>query len=155
MTPLKALYGCNPPALLRFTEDQSAINEVNKQIQERNQILDDLKENLAKTQSRMKKFADMGRRELHWEIGERVFLKLHPYWLRSLAKRFNEKLSLQFYGPFEIKGKVKNAAYKLDLRPYARIHLVFHVSQLKRVIGPTINIQPLPSYLMEDMELKL
>ena len=50
MTPFKALYRRDPPLLFRFVEEQSVVEEVNTQFQERNLILDELKENLVKAQ---------------------------------------------------------------------------------------------------------
>jgi hypothetical protein len=44
----------------------------------------------------------------------------------------------KYYGPFKILSKIGNAAYKLQLPQYADIHLVFHVSQLKKHIGPKV-----------------
>ena len=70
------------------------------QIHERNQILDELKENLTKAQNRMKKFADVMRREVSLEVGDPV--KLQPYRFHSLAKRQIEKLSSRYYGPYKV-----------------------------------------------------
>jgi len=40
-------------------------------------------------------------------------------------------LAPRFYCPFTILRKLGAVTYELDLPPFARIHLVFHVSQLK------------------------
>ncbi|GJN06633.1 hypothetical protein PR202_ga24384 [Eleusine coracana subsp. coracana] len=45
------------------------------------------------------------------------------------------KLTTKFYGHFKILQKIGNAAYKLQLPDSANIHLVFHVSQLKKHVG--------------------
>ncbi|GKD19825.1 hypothetical protein Tco_1208983 [Tanacetum coccineum] len=49
------------------------------------------------------------------------------------------KFSQKFYRPFEVSAKVIQAAYKLKLPAQAQIYNVFHVSQLKRYIGPPLN----------------
>nr|GFC81083.1 putative mitochondrial protein [Tanacetum cinerariifolium] len=57
---------------------------------------------------------------------------------------------LRFYGPFEIVERVGAVAYRLKLPPTAAIHPVFHVSQLKAVIGDHVVEPELPVGLIED-----
>ena len=106
MTPFKALYGRDPPALHRFQEPVSVVDPVERQIRERNVILDELKANLLRSQECMKEQADGKRRDVNFKKGDMVYLKLQPYRHKSLAVRPNEKLSPRFYGPFEIEDKV-------------------------------------------------
>ena len=68
-------------------------------------------------------------------VGEKVFLKIQPYKLQSLAKRQNQKLSPRYYGPFEVLEKIGGVAYKLKLPLDSNIHPVFHVSLLKQCIS--------------------
>ncbi|XP_031271255.1 uncharacterized protein LOC116129673 [Pistacia vera] len=100
-------------------------------------------------------YADKKRREVNFKVGDSAYLKIQPYRLRSLARRHNEKLSPRFYGPFVIKNKIGAAAYQLDLPLSARIHNVFHVSQLKKAIFPIPNSQPLPNNLNENLVLNV
>lgn len=153
MSPFKALYGREPPTLLKYADHSSPVDEVNQQLQNRNSILLELKENLLKAQNRMKSSADAKRRDVQFVVDELAYLKLQPYRLKSLANRCNEKLSPRFYGPFRILEKVGSAAYRLELPAGARIHNVFHVSQLKKANFPPPNIQPLPDSLNEDLVL--
>jgi len=64
-------------------------------------------------------------------------------------------LSPRFYDPYKIIKIIGQVSYQLDLPPKARIHLVFHVSLLKKAITPTVNPQPLPPMLSEDLELNV
>jgi hypothetical protein len=64
-----------------------------------------------------------------------VYLRLQPYRKGSQVIRRALKLSHRFYGPFIVIRKVGEVAYELSLPVNARIHLVFHVSQLMPKIG--------------------
>ena len=65
-------------------------------------------------------------------MGDHVYLKLQPYVQSSVALRSNQKPAYRFFGPFKIVAHIGLVAYKLDLPPHCKIHLVVHVSQLKK-----------------------
>lgn len=101
----------------------------------------------------MKNAADKHRRDVQFEVGELVYLKLHPNRCRSLAKQPNEKLAPRFYGPSEIQARIGPVAYKLQLPPTANIHLVFHVSQLRKALGGSQVATEFPSQITKELEL--
>ena len=72
------------------------MEEVNALLRERNLMLDELKFHLEQAQCKMKKYADQKRREVNHEVGDKVHLKVQPYWLKSLARRANQKLSPRY-----------------------------------------------------------
>lgn len=106
-----------------------------------------LQQHLIRVQQRQKHQADKRRSERVFDIGDMVFLKLQPYVQSSLQKRANHKLSFKYFGPYEILEKIGAVAYKLSLPTSSTIHPVFHVSLLKRAIGPTVQVSSeLPNY---------
>lgn len=78
-----------------------------------------------------KKYVDMKRHDVHFEMGDLVLVKLQPYKQHSLALHKNQKLGPIYFGPFEVLEKIGTIVYKLNLPESARIHVVFHASQLK------------------------
>jgi Chromo (CHRromatin Organisation MOdifier) domain len=107
----------------------------------RQEAVKELKVQLARAQTRMKKYADQKRSERHFSVGDWVYLKLQPYrQISSKGKTGNQKLSPKFYGPFEIIAKMGKIAYHLNLPPESLIHPVFHVSQLKKRVGSNTTV---------------
>ena len=81
-----------------------------------------------------KSYADNRRRELVFEIGDFVYLKVSP--TRGLCRfKVKGKLSPRFIGPFKILDKRGEVSYQLELPPQlVDVHDVFHVSQLKECL---------------------
>ncbi|KAH9724161.1 hypothetical protein KPL70_007389 [Citrus sinensis] len=138
MTPFEALYGRLPPSIPHYTEGLSRVNEVDQNLQTRDEVLQQLKTNLELAAARMKHVADQKRREVEFQVGDLVLLKLHPYRQQSVFKRAHHKLASRFYGPFPVEQKLGKVAYRLSLPPAAQIHPVFHVSLLKKYVGTSL-----------------
>jgi len=106
LTPFQAVYGREPPALLKFERGSTHVLVVKQQLIKRDQILEELKAQLLRAQAVVKKGANMKRREVKYKVGDLVCLKLRPYRRKTLAACSNEKLAPRFYGPFEIEKEV-------------------------------------------------
>ena len=101
-------------------------------IQEIEEKVKMIKERLKVATDRHKSYADMKRKDMRYEIGEKVFLKVSP-WKKVTRLGKNGKLSARFIGPYEVIEKVGPMAYKLALPlDLEKIHNVFHVSMLMR-----------------------
>jgi hypothetical protein len=69
---------------------------------------------------------------LEFKVGDHVYLRVSAM---KGVKRFGVKVKLspRYIRPFPILEKCGTVAYKLDLPPsLARVHDIFHVSQLKK-----------------------
>ncbi|RVX10239.1 hypothetical protein CK203_016298 [Vitis vinifera] len=81
MTPFQALY--RQPSLvipILYSMGFSPVDEVDHSLATRYALLKHVKENLATTRNRMKQIADHGRRDVTFQEGDLVFLKLQPYF---------------------------------------------------------------------------
>ncbi|KAG8366490.1 hypothetical protein BUALT_Bualt17G0085400 [Buddleja alternifolia] len=97
------------------------------------ELLDEAKDSLSKAQRRMTKYANLGRRDVEFSVGENVLLKLTPQiWKKISSKTVHRGLIPKYDGPFEILKKVGNVAYRLRLPDKLRIHPTIHVSFLKK-----------------------
>jgi hypothetical protein len=93
-----------------------------------------VRENLRVTQLRQKSYANHRRRELSYEVGDFVYLKVSPK--RGLCHfKVQGKLAPRFIGPFKILEKRGEVAYQLELPPQlSDVHDVCHASQLKKCL---------------------
>ncbi|KAK0598331.1 hypothetical protein LWI29_033736 [Acer saccharum] len=65
-------------------------------------------------------------------VGDKVLLKLTPQiWKRVTDRRYHKGLIQRYDGPFVVKERVGNVAYRLTLPDRLKIHPTFHVSFLK------------------------
>ncbi|XP_030479182.1 uncharacterized protein LOC115696420 [Cannabis sativa] len=107
-------------------------------MQRTNEAIEKIKVKMLASQSRQKSDADPKRRNVEFQVGDHVFLRVSP--MKGI-KRFEKrgKLFPKFTGPFEILEKVGLVAYCLAFPPaLLAFHDVFHVSMLwKYVLDPT------------------
>ncbi|KAL4367636.1 hypothetical protein GQ457_05G018930 [Hibiscus cannabinus] len=84
---------------------------------------------------RQKSYVDLKRREIEYVVGDRVFLKVSP-WKKVMRFGRKGKLSPRYIGPYEIVERVGSVTYRLLLPiELERIHDVFHVSMLQRILA--------------------
>ena len=148
MAPYEAIYGrkCRTPVCWDEVGERRLVGPELVQItSEKVKVVHD---NLKIARDRQRSYADNRRRDLQFEIGDRVFLKISP-WKGVLRFGRRGKLSPRFIGPYEIVSKVGPVAYRLKLPPeLSRIHDTFHVSMLRKYI-------PDPSHVLREQPVQL
>uniref|UniRef100_A0A0A9AK86 Integrase catalytic domain-containing protein n=1 Tax=Arundo donax TaxID=35708 RepID=A0A0A9AK86_ARUDO len=136
MTHFQALYGF-PPLMVAEVVLPDCLDDNAKEIlRNRHLAAQVIKDNLQKARARIKNQADRHRTEREFAVGDMVYLKVQPYRHTSLSMHNSIKLHSKFYGPFRVMERIGKVAYKLLLPEGCQFHPVFHVSQLKRHLGP-------------------
>ena len=79
----------------------------------------------------MKQQADQHCFECTFQVGDMVFLRLHPYKQSSLKYKGNKTLTAKISGPYIVLQNIGYVSYKLALPP----------SLIQQVIGTNINAQ--------------
>ena len=93
-----------------------------------------IRDRIKTAQSRQKSYADNRRRELEFQTGDHVFLKMSST-KGVYCFGIKDKLSPRYIGPFEILEKIGMVAYRLALPPkLSGMHNLFHVSMLRKFI---------------------
>ena len=107
-----------------------------------------IKSKLKAAQDCQKSYVNQHRREMEYQIGDKVFLRVSP-WKGIMRFGNKGKLSPRYIGPYDIIERIGPLAYRLALPPeLARIHNVFHVSMLRRYISD-------PSHVLKDSEVEI
>lgn len=152
MAPYEALYGrkCRSPLHWDDLGKRQFIGP--KLLQQTTEVVGRIRQRVRIAQSRQKSYADCRRRDLEFNVGDHVFLKIKP--VRG-STRFRKKGKLQprYIGPFEILDRIVHVAYKLALPPLlSSVHNVFHVSMLRRYIfDPSHILQKVSTQLHDDL----
>ncbi|KAE8713428.1 hypothetical protein F3Y22_tig00110210pilonHSYRG00154 [Hibiscus syriacus] len=132
MAPYEDLYGrkCRTPLNWFELKDRDLVGlELMKEMEEKLKVIQD---NLKIASDRQKSYADLKIKEIEFQVGNNVFLKVSP-WKKVLRFGNKGKLSPRFIEPYEILNKVGPVAYQLALPPdMDKIHNVSHVSMLRR-----------------------
>nr|AAQ56531.1 putative polyprotein [Oryza sativa Japonica Group] len=134
MAPYEALYGrkCRTPLLWDQTGERQVFGtDILREAEEKVKII---QERLRVAQSHHKSYADNRCRDLSFEEGDYVYLRVTPF---RGVHRFHTKgkLAPRFVGPYKIVSRRGEVAYQLELpQSLAGVHNVFHVSQLKECL---------------------
>ncbi|GKB93314.1 putative reverse transcriptase domain-containing protein [Tanacetum coccineum] len=130
--PFEALYGrkCRSPVCwAEVGEVQLTGPEI---VQETTEKIIQVKQRMQAARDRQKSYADLKRKPMEFEVGDKVMLKVSP-WKGVVHFGKRGKLNPRFVGPFKVIKRVGDVAYKLELpEELSRVHNTFHVSNLKK-----------------------
>ncbi|KAL0545084.1 hypothetical protein IC582_020225 [Cucumis melo] len=135
MTPFEALYGkcCRSPVCYDEVGEQRMLGP--ELVQTTNAAIQKIRARMLTAQSKQKSYVDVWRKDLEFDVGDMVFLKVAP--MKGVL-RFEKKgkLSPRFVGSFEILERIGPVAYRLALSPsFSTMHDVFYVSMLRRYVA--------------------
>nr|GEY15907.1 hypothetical protein [Tanacetum cinerariifolium]GEY16226.1 hypothetical protein [Tanacetum cinerariifolium] len=82
---------------------------------------------------------DSKRRELSFEVGDVVLLRIQPFRQCSLSKRKFEKLPPWYFRPYIVTRRLGPVAYELSLPADSKAHHIFHVFLLRRVHSQAVS----------------
>ena len=164
-TPFYLNYGQHPSfplsssALMKLKDNGS--NEQAEVMLER--LFDDLtvaEKNMKKAQDQQEQYTNLRRREVQFQVGEKVMLSTEDLQWKG---KINRKLSARYIGPFTIKRVLSRLNYELELPPTLPIHPVFHVLKLKKYVGDDSRFpnrvqepsRPLPEIVGEEEQYEV
>ncbi|GJS41858.1 reverse transcriptase domain-containing protein [Tanacetum coccineum] len=141
--PFEALYGrkCRSPVCWAKVGDvqltgPEIIHETTKKIVQ-------IRQRLQAARDRQRSYANVRRKPLEFQVGDRVMLKVSP---QKGVIRFGKrgKLNPRYIGPFKILKRVGPVAYTLELpEELSNVHSTFHVSNLKKCISDESPVIPI------------
>ncbi|KAA3469787.1 Retrotransposon gag protein [Gossypium australe] len=132
MAPYKALYGHKCHTLLCWTQLGEKRILGSDLVQETKGKVRLIQDRLRVASGIQKSYTDLKRKEIDFNVGDQVFLKV-SLWKKVLRFGRKGKLSLSFVGPYQILKRVGLVAYQLELPlELDRIRDMFHVFMLRR-----------------------
>ncbi|GJR01183.1 putative reverse transcriptase domain-containing protein [Tanacetum coccineum] len=148
--PFEALYGrkCRSPICWAEVGDAQLTGPAI--IHETTEKIVQIKSRIQAARDRQKSYANIRRKPMVFQVGDRVMLKVLP-WKGVVRFGKRGKLNPRYVGPFKVIERVGTVAYKLELpQQLSRVHNTFHVSNLKKCLSDESLVIPLEELRVDD-----
>ncbi|GAU16878.1 hypothetical protein TSUD_368270 [Trifolium subterraneum] len=148
MAPFEALYGrrCRTP--LCWYESGETVVLGPDIVQETTEKIRIIREKMKASQSRQKSYHDKKRKDVEFQEGDHVFLRVTSTTGVGRALK-SKKLTSKFIGPYQISERIGKVAYRIALPvTLSNLHDVFHVSQLRKYVSD-------PSHVVESDDIQV
>ncbi|GJY27732.1 putative reverse transcriptase domain-containing protein [Tanacetum coccineum] len=148
--PFEALYGrkCRSPVCWAEVGDvQLTGPEI---IHETTEKIVQIRQRLQAARDRQRSYANIRRKPLEFQVGDRVMLKVSP---RKGVIHFGKrgKLNPRYIGPFKILERIGPVAYKLELpEELSNVHNTFHISNLKKCLSNESLVIPMKELQLDN-----
>ncbi|GJW18719.1 putative reverse transcriptase domain-containing protein [Tanacetum coccineum] len=148
--PFEALYGRKFRSPVCWAEVGDAQLTGPAIIHETTEKIVQIKSIIQSARDRQKSYANIRRKPLEFQVGDRVMLKVSP-WKGVVRFGKRGKLNPRYVGPFKVIERVKTVAYKLELpQQLSRVHNTFHVSNMKKCLTDESLMIPLKELRVDD-----
>ncbi|GJR36478.1 reverse transcriptase domain-containing protein [Tanacetum coccineum] len=148
--PFEALYGrrCRSPVC--WAEVGQVQLTGPELVQESTERIIQIKQRIQTARDRQKSYADLKRKPMEFQVGDKVMLKVSP-WKGVVRFGKRGKLNPIYVRPFKVLKKVGAVTYKLELpQELSRVHNTFHVSNLKKCYSDDPLVVPLEGLQVDD-----
>ncbi|GJU52300.1 putative reverse transcriptase domain-containing protein [Tanacetum coccineum] len=124
--PFEALYGrkCRSPVCWAEVGDARLTGP--ELVHETTEKIVQIKQRMQAARDRQKSYADVRRKPLEFQVGDRVMLKVSP-WKGVVRFGKRGKLNPRYIGPFKVLAKVGTVAYRLELPQTVKAGVIEHL----------------------------
>jgi hypothetical protein len=149
MSPFEALYGRSYRTPLSWSESGERTIFGLDIVTEAEEKVKQIYPNILIVQSRQKSYTDKRRCPLEFEVSDHVYLQVSPM---KVVRRFGikGKLAPRYMVMYPILEKFGSLAYRVELpSSLTGMHIIFHISQLKKCLKPLTDVVVEDTILLE------
>ncbi|GJU90875.1 putative reverse transcriptase domain-containing protein [Tanacetum coccineum] len=129
--PILIIYDHDPRLMDKARELSKLSRICSEMVQETTEKVIQIKQRMQAARDQKKSYADLKRKPMEFQVGDRVMLKVSP-WKRVVHFGKRGKLNPRYVGPFKMLEKIGAIAYKIKLpQELSRVHNTFHVSEAR------------------------